>query len=86
MRDMNLGHYRPSRRCERHRRGVESVVLRLDNDDAGRKREDAYRTVATRAGYSPDAVGRTVRARFWEDGRIERTRQPARSHSMEPEW
>ncbi len=49
------------------------------------EQEDAVRTVAARTGYTPDAVGRAFRARYWQDGEIERTRQPEVEHSMQPE-
>jgi DNA primase len=49
------------------------------------EQEDALRTVATRTGYTPDAVGRAFRARFWNDGQIERTHRPGIEHPMQPE-
>lgn len=49
------------------------------------EQEDAVRTVAARTGYTPDAVGRAFRARYWDDGQIERTRQPELEQSTEPE-
>lgn len=49
------------------------------------EQEDAVRTVAARTGYTPDAVGRAFRARYWDNGQIERTRQPELEHSMQPE-
>ncbi len=49
------------------------------------EQEDAVRTVAARTGYTPDAVGRAFRARYWDDGQVERTRQPELEQSTEPE-
>lgn len=49
------------------------------------EQEDAVRTIAARTGYTPDAVGRAFRARYWGDRQIERTPQSELEHSTQPE-
>ncbi|MGH2451332.1 MAG: toprim domain-containing protein [Candidatus Limnocylindria bacterium] len=41
------------------------------------EQEDAIRDVAARCGYSPTAVERAFRARFWPEVRLDRGREPA---------
>lgn len=49
------------------------------------EQEDAVRTVAAQTGYSPDAVGRAFRARYWQDGEIKRTHEPEIGRALQPD-
>jgi hypothetical protein len=48
------------------------------------EQEDAVRTVASRCGYSVEAVGRAFRARYWSPAQQASTQQTSGTLAMEP--